>query len=405
MDHLVFELGIALVLVAIASLLAAKLKLSNMPFLILLGMALGPHAPVIGIFDFSFAASMDTIVFLGRLGVLFLLFYLGLEFSVQKLISLWNKIVFGGTNYVVSNFLLGLAFGFIAGFPLNETLMIAGMMSVSSTAIVAKILIDLRRTGNPETELILGMILFDDLFLAIFLAIMSGVLIGGATSIGGLILSVMISLGYILLFFFIARKGTPFLNRFLNISSSEIFVIVVFASLFFISGFSENIHVAEAIGALLFGLALSETEHVRRIKNMVVPFRDFFGAVFFFSFGLSTDPFTLGGAAWLAITGAAITMIVNLISGMIAGRNAGFSHKASANIGLTIMVRGEFTIIVANLAVAAGLASALKSFAALYVLILAIGGPLIAKESKHIYNGLNRIFKWHMPKETLENLE
>lgn len=399
MHNLVFEVGTALVLIAFVSILAAKFKLSNIPFLIVLGMLLGSHAPTIGIFDLSFAASKDIIDFLGKIGVLFLLFYLGLEFSVPKLISLGNKIVFGGTVYVLTNFLLGLAFGFLVGFPLNETLIIAGMMSVSSTAMVAKILIDLRRTGNPETELILGMILFDDIFLAIFLSIMSGILLGGATSVGGILLSIAISLGYMLFFFFIARKGTPFLNKFLNISSSEIFIMIVFSFLFFVAGFSEYLHVAEAIGALLFGLALSETEHVKKIAQNVIPFRDFFGAVFFFSFGLSIDPLTLGGAVWIAVIGAAITIVVNLVSGMISGRNAGLSYKASTNIGLTVMVRGEFTIIVANLGAAAGLMPELKPFSALYVLILSIIGPLVAKESKHIYNGLNNVFGWNKPQE------
>lgn len=84
-----------------------------------------------------------------------------------------------------------------------------------------------------------------------------------------------------LLFFVIARKATPFLNKILDISSNEIFIIVIFAILFFVAGFSETIHVAEAIGALLLGLVFSETEHSDRIEKLVVPFRDFFGAIFF----------------------------------------------------------------------------------------------------------------------------
>ena len=81
--------------------------------------------------------------------------------------------------------------------------------------------------------------------------------------------------------FIIARKATPFLNKVLDISSNEIFIIVIFAILFFVAGFSETIHVAEAIGALLLGLVFSETEHSDRIEKLVVPFRDFFGAIFF----------------------------------------------------------------------------------------------------------------------------
>ncbi|CEH28276.1 potassium transporter [Aneurinibacillus migulanus] len=394
MDHLVFEVGTALVLVAIAAVIAGRLKFSIIPFLIILGMLVGPHAPTIGIINLKFIESAEIIEFLGRIGVLFLLFYLGLEFSVGKLIKSGRSIAIGGTIYVLMNFALGLAYGFLTGFPLYETLIIAGMVSVSSSAIVAKVLVDLRRTGNSETELILGIILFDDIFLAVFLSIMSGLLLGGATSIGGTILSVLISIGYMMLFFVIARKGSPVLNRLLNIASDEIFIIVVFAALFFIAGFSETIHVAEAIGALLFGLALSETEHSKRIEKLVIPFRDFFGALFFFSFGLSIDPLSLGNTLWLTLGVVALTILGNFVAGMIAGRRSGLSHKASVNIGLTIVSRGEFSIIVANLGIAGGLMPILKPFSALYVLILAILGPLLTKESKRIYNVLNKVFKW-----------
>lgn len=394
MDHLVFEVGTALVLVAIAAVIAGRLKFSIIPFLIILGMLVGPHAPTIGIINLKFIESAEIIEFLGRIGVLFLLFYLGLEFSVGKLIKSGRSIAIGGTIYVLMNFALGLAYGFLTGFPLYETLIIAGMVSVSSSAIVAKVLVDLRRTGNSETELILGIILFDDIFLAVFLSVMSGLLLGGATSIGGTVLSVLISIGYMLLFFVIARKGSSVLNRLLNIASDEIFIIVVFAALFFIAGFSETIHVAEAIGALLFGLALSETEHSKRIEKLVIPFRDFFGALFFFSFGLSIDPLSLGNTLWLTLGVVALTILGNFVAGMIAGRRSGLSHKASVNIGLTIVSRGEFSIIVANLGIAGGLMPILKPFSALYVLILAILGPLLTKESKRIYNVLNKVFKW-----------
>lgn len=394
MNHLVLEVGTALILVSIVAIIAGKLKFSVIPFLILLGMAVGPHAPQIGILNFTFIESSEIIEFLGRIGVLFLLFYLGLEFSVGKLIRSGRNIVVGGTIYVLMNFALGLIYGYLIKFPLYETLIIAGLLSVSSSAIVAKVLVDLKRTANSETELILGIILFDDIFLAVFLSIMSGLLLGGSTSILGTISAVLICLGYMLLFLVIGRKCAPILNKLLNIRSDETFILIIFALLFFIAGFSETIHVAEAIGALLFGLVLSETEHRARIEKLVVPFRDFFGAIFFFSFGLSIDPFSLGGALWIALGAVVLTIIGNFIAGMIAGRKAGLSNKASSNIGLTIISRGEFSIIVANLGLAGGLMPILKPFTALYVLILAVLGPLMTKESKTIYRFLNKIFKW-----------
>lgn len=394
MDHLVFEVGTALVLVAIASVIANKIKFSIIPFLIVLGMLVGPHAPKMGIIDLTFIESSEIIEFFGRMGVLFLLFYLGLEFSVGKLIKSGKSIAVGGTIYILINFTLGLLYGFITGFSFLEVLVLAGVITISSSAIVAKVLVDLKRTANPETELILGIIMFEDIFLAVYLSVVSGLVLGDATSAGSALLSILIAFGYMLLFFIAARKLPPLLNKLLDIRSNEVFIIVIFAALFFIAGFSETIHVAEAIGALLLGLVFSETEHSDRIEHLVVPFRDFFGAMFFFSFGLSIDPFSLGEAVWLALGAVILTILGNFIAGMVAGRRAGLSHKASSNIGLTIVSRGEFSITVANLGIAGGLSATLKPFAALYVLILAILGPLVTKESKRIYRLLNKVFKW-----------
>ncbi len=176
------------------------------------------------------------------------------------------------------------------GFPLLETLIIAGIITISSSAIVAKVIVDLRRSGNKETELILGIIMFDDIFLAVYLSVVSGLVLGGATSLVGALTSILIAVGYMLLFFVVARKATRFLNKMLDISSNEIFIIVIFAILFFVAGFSETIHVAEAIGALLLGLVFSETEHSDRIEQLVVPFRDFFGAIFFFQLRFKYRP-------------------------------------------------------------------------------------------------------------------
>ncbi|GEB32344.1 MULTISPECIES: cation:proton antiporter [Brevibacillus] len=391
MEHIVFEIGLAIGLIAIAGFISQKLRFSIVPFYILIGMAVGPHAASIGLIDFRFIESEPLIDFMGRMGVLFLLFYVGLEFSVGRLIKAGRSIAIGGTIYIGINFTLGLLFGYFAGVPFKEILIIAGITTISSTAIVAKVLVDLKRTANPETEMILGMIMFDDLFLAVYLSIMSGLVLSGATSVVGVLTSALIALGYMLLFIIVGRKLVPLLNRGLNIKSNELFMLTVFAGLFLVAGFSETIHVAEAIGALLVGLVLAETVHMKRIEHMILPFRDFFGAMFFFSFGLSIDPLQLGGAVWLSLAAVAITLIGNYTAGLLAGRSAGLSARASSNIGLTITARGEFSILIANMGKAGGLLEILQPFTALYVLILAILGPVLTKESKHIHNLLCKV--------------
>lgn len=393
-DHLVFELGIAIALIAAAGLISDRFRFSVIPFYILVGMMVGPHAPTLGILDFRFIESDELIQFLGRIGVLFLLFYLGLEFSVGRLFKSGRNIVVGGTIYIAINFTLGLLFGYSLGFSITETLIIAGITTISSSAIVAKVLVDLKRTANKETDMILGIIMFEDVFLAVYLSVMSGLILSGATSLGGILVSAVVALGYMLALLLIGRTLVPLLNKGLNIKSSEVFLLIIFAALFLVAGFSETIHVAEAIGALIVGLILAETVHAKRIEKMIIPFRDFFGAIFFFSFGLTIDPTTLGDAVWMSLGAVLLTIIGNYTAGMLAGRTANLAPRPSSNIGLTIMSRGEFSIIVVNLANAGGLASILNPFAALYVLILAILGPLLTKESAFIHRALNRVFRF-----------
>ena len=397
MDHLVLEIGLALGLIAFAVLAANKFGLSNIPFLIIIGMIVGPHAPKIGALDFRFIETGSLIEFMGRIGVLFLLFYLGLESNLTRLIKSGRTILTGGSIYIAINFTAGLVYAYLTNFPLREMLVIAGIMTISSSAIVAKVLFDYRRTANPETGLILGITMFEDVFLAVYLSLISGIVLSGASSFAGVASSGGIALGFIVGLVVIGRLAKPLLDRLFSISSNEIFIIVVFACLFLLAGLGETIHVAESIGALLLGLILGETEHSERMEKLVVPFRDFFGAIFFFGFGLSIDPFSLGGSAWLAVGAVLISIIGVTIAGLIVGKRAGLSPVGSLNTGFTLLARGEFSIIIVNLAIAGGLSAILQPFAALYVLLLASIAPLLAKESERIYNLTAGLFKGKSP--------
>jgi CPA2 family monovalent cation:H+ antiporter-2 len=402
MPPLILEVGLALALVATAAVISAKLRFSIVPFLILAGMAVGPHMPAAGPLDLRFVHSAALLEFMGRLGLLFLLFYLGLEFSLGRLIKAGRSIVVGGSIYIGLNFTLGLAFAWLLGWPFREMLVAAGITTISSSAIVAKVLVDLRRTANPETEMILGIIMFEDIFLAVYLTVVSGLVLSGAASLAEALRSAAIALGFLCAVLAIGRQVTPWLNRALDISSEEVFLLVVVAGLLLVAGFSETLHVAEAIGALLMGLVLAETDHVDRIERLILPFRDFFGALFFFYFGLTIDPYALGGAVWPALGAVALTVVGNVIAGLLAGRAAGLSPRASSNIGLTIISRGEFSIIMANLGRAGGLLPVLHPFAALYVLILAILGPFLTMQSRPIYEAVAKLGRWRRRRQAEE---
>lgn len=373
-------------IVAAAGLLANRLRFSVIPFFIVAGMFLGQHGPSLGPIDLSFSQSWPFIDFMGRLGVLFLLFYLGLEFSVGRLIKSGKAIVTGGSIYVAMNFCSGLLIGWLMQLPFKETMVVCGIMTSSSTAIVAKVLTDLRRTANPETEVIMGMIMFDDLFIAMHISFLSGLILTGDASLWTVVRTSLIALGFILIFLIGGRKIVPSIDRILNEKSSEIFILVIFALLFIVAGGSETIHVAEAIGALMAGLVLADSRYIKRIEHMTLPYKDFFGAMFFFSFGLSIDPASLGGAAGWGALAAVLTIIVNVLSGYFAARISHMPHRASFDIGLTLSARGEFSIIMANIGKAGNLLPIVQSFVVVYVLILSMVAPLMTKDSRKLWN-------------------
>lgn len=382
---LILEVGVAVGLVALVGLISNKLRFSVIPFFILIGMVLGQHAPQIGNIDLTFTESKPFIDFMGRLGVLFLLFYLGLEFSVGRLMKSGKAIVTGGSIYVALNFCSGLLMGFLMDLPFKETMVVCGIMTSSSTAIVAKVLTDLKRTANPETEVIMGMIMFDDLFIAMHISFLSGLILTGSSSFWTVAGTSLLALGFILTFLILGRKLVPAIDRVLQVNSSEIFILVIFALLFIVAGFSETIHVAEAIGALMAGLVLADSQYIKRIEQMVLPYKDFFGAMFFFSFGLAIDPMTLSGALFWGSVAALITIAGNLLSGYFAARFSGLKKKTAFDIGFTLAARGEFSIIMANIGKAGGLMPVIQSFVVVYVLILSMVAPLLTKESRKIW--------------------
>lgn len=427
MSHIVIlEIGIAVLLVASVGLLANRLKFSVIPFFIIIGMLLGNKEYPLFVTDllisidspsftagfnkvwgfFTFSESKPFIDFMGRLGVLFLLFYLGLEFSVGRLIKSGKSIVTGGSLYVLLNFVSGLLIGWLMDLPFKELMVLCGLMTSSSTAIVAKVLTDLKRTANPETEVIMGMIMFDDLFIAMHISFLSGLILTGGTSVGAVLGTSLLALGFILAFLILGRKLIPFIDKLLQDKSSELFILVIFSLLFVIAGFSETIHVAEAIGALMAGLVFADSKYLKKIEHMVLPYKDFFGAMFFFSFGLSINIYTLGGAIGWAALAALVTIICNVASGFFAAHFAKMKPKASFDIGFTLSARGEFSIIMANIGKAGGLLPVIQSFVVVYVLILSIVSPLLTKESRNLWTKLfGKEEKVSKPKKTLADLE
>jgi len=393
------NLTVAFAIISAAVLLARKFHFSAIPLLVLLGILCGPHAPHGTWLDLRLVQPTESTALLGRLGVLLLLFYLGLEFSAGRVVRGGATLVKGGSIYVGLNFLRGIVLGWLFFRSWPETLVMAGITTVSSSAIVTKLLVDLKRTANPETELILGILVFEDAFIAVYLSILSGYLLAGQTSLLTGLLAGLITVAFISGLLLLGRRMGPYLDRWLNIRGGEPFIVVSFTLLLVMACLAERIHVTEAVGALLIGLVLAETSHAKRLIQMVAPMRDLFGAVFFFTFGMGIDYRTFGPAAWPALLAVVATVAGNLLSGFVGAWVCGYRGRAAVNVACTIMARGEFAVIVAGLAAAAGVAGILQPLAALYILLLALISPVLAKRARWIYETLVRPWETRRQRE------
>ncbi|MGW4227533.1 cation:proton antiporter [Streptomyces bauhiniae] len=368
-------MGGAFLAAAFLARLGARFGVPTIPLFMLAGLLLGPHTP-----GLVLVSDPHDFEMLSALGLVLLLFYLGLEFKLDDLRRGGRRLLTAGGIYLLLNVGAGLGFGFALDWGAREALVLAGVLGISSSAIVTKILIDLGRISRPETRLILGVIVVEDLFLALYLAALQPV-IGGAEGVGETLLQAAKAFGFLLVLAAAARYGTRLVGRLIQVRDNELLVISFLGAAVLVAGVSELLGVADAVGAFMVGLILAGTSSGPRIRRLVHPLRDAFAAIFFFAFGLALDPARLASVAGPVAAAAALTIVMNVIAGLLVARTYGYGPEPAADIATTLVARGEFALILGAMAVSAGLDGRLSSFIAGYVLVLAILGPVIAKRA------------------------
>lgn len=368
-------LGAALLVAGMLARAGRRIGLPTIPLFMAAGILTGPYTP-----GPVFVRDPADLGLLSTLGLIMLLFHLGLEFSLDDLLAGGRRLLAAGGIYLAINMSSGLALGSALGWGGRETLVIAGIVGISSSAIVTKLLVELRRLANPETGMLLGIVVVEDVFLAVYLSLLQPVL-GDAQGVGEAVASVAKALSFLLVMGAAARWGRRVVGRLLGASDDELLTVCFVGAVVLIAGLAANLGVSEAIGAFLAGQLLAGTSVVERIERLVLPLRDLLAATFFFAFGLTVDPSALTSVLGAVLAAVAVTVVGCVVAGVIAARIQQLGPAAAANIGLTILARGEFSLILASLAVVAGLDGRLGPFAAGYVLVLAIAGPLAASRS------------------------
>lgn len=375
MRNELIALGGAFVAAGLLARLGRRIGLPTIPFFILAGILTGPQTP-----GLVLVGEEVQLELFASIGLILLLFHLGLEFSLGDLTGGGTKLLKAGGSYLVLHMAGGLILGFLIGWGTKESFVIAGVVGISSSAIVTKLLVELKRLANKETGMILGIIVFQDVFMALYLAMLQPIL-RGAEGAGEMLFEFGRAFLFLIVLLAVTRYGARYIGRLLDSEDDELLTVLFIGFAILIGGIAEEFGVSDAIGALMAGLLVAETSVAPRVQRLVLPLRDAFGAVFFFAFGLTIDPGEVSSVAVLVGIAVAVTIVMNVMAGIIGARVYGFGKRAAANAGLTLVGRGEFSLILATFAVAAGVDARIAPFTALYVLVLAVLGPLLASES------------------------
>lgn len=347
--NLVTELAIILIAAAVFTIISKALKQPSILGYIVAGFIVGPY---LGLFP---QFSTEEIHEWSELGIIFLLFGLGLEFSFKKLVKIGSSAFITSAVKCIGMFAVGYLAGGLMGWSTMECIFLGGMLGMSSTTIIIKAYDDLGMKNRPYSPLIFGSLVFEDLIAVLLLVLLSTIAATGKVSGQEMLSSIVKLLFFLILWFLVGIYAIPLLlrkaRRFLNdeitllVSIGLCFLMVVLANL---AGFSS------ALGAFVMGSILAETVESKDIRRVTDNIKDLFGAIFFVSVGMMLDP-SVVAKYWLTILIiTAVTMIGILVFSTLGAILAGKGLDTAVHAGFSLAQLGEFAFIIAGLGCSLG---------------------------------------------------
>ncbi|NPA53524.1 MAG: cation:proton antiporter [Aquificae bacterium] len=337
-----------------------------------------------GIFLGKFIHETEAIEIFSEIGIVLLFFYLGLEFNIDRAIKTAKKIwSVGLIDFLFGFGIVSLAM-YLMGFDLFTSLLTGGVAYASSSAITTKIIVDNHRIANPETELILGLMVFEDIIAPILLAVLAAFSSGGELNLINIFL-ILVKVAAVFIFsvsvaILFKNHIAMFVDAFIE---EEIFTLFSLGGLIFFAGFTQYIGLSEALGAFLMGMIVSESGKAHEIEKVMFSIRDLAVAIFFFLFGAGIQ---FSGDFDKKILIALIVVVIlsivgKFLTGYIGGLIYGLSKKKAFETGLTIINRGEFSVVMSKFA-----HPQFIPFIGIYVLIMAFIGIILAQYAPQISN-------------------
>jgi len=365
------ELGAVVFCLGLLARLAGRIGMSPIPLYLLGGLAFGAGGVVKleGMHEFAHLS--------GEIGVILLLLMLGLEYTAAELFTGLRRSWQAGVLDLVLNFIPGAALALFLGWGGVGAMVMGGVTYISSSGIAAKVITDLGRLGNRETPVVLSILVFEDLAMAVYLPILTATL-AGVSFLGGLT-TVAIALAVVTAVLMVALRHGHHVSKAVHSENSEVFLLNVLGAALLVAGLASAMQVSAAVGAFMLGIAISgATAH--NATRILEPLRDLFAAIFFVAFGLNTDPTSIPPVLGWALVLAALTAATKMATGIWAAKREGIARPGRFRAGATLIARGEFSIVIAGLAVTSGaVPSNLAALATAYVLLMAVIGPLAAR--------------------------
>lgn len=397
---LIVDLTLITIYAGLTTLLFKKLKQPTVLGYVLAGIFAGPY--------FSFVPTVTdkaNLTLWADIGVIFLLFGLGLEFSFKKMINVGKSALITSNANILFMLFLGYNTGLLLGWSVMDSFFLGSMISMSSTTIIIKAFEDLNVKKQKYTDLVFGVLVVEDIVGILLLVLLPTVALGNSIDGGALLLSTMKLIFFLVLCFVIGiylvpsflKKITPFLNdeMLLLISISLCFGMVLLATS---SGFSS------ALGAFIMGSILAETSVIERIEKNIKPLKDFFGVVFFVSVGMMVDPSMFVKYAWPICVITFIVMIGKIIFSCLGFLFSGETLKTALQGGFSLAQVGEFAFIIASLGMSIKVLDA-----QVYPIIVAVSvittffTPMMIKASEPAYRYLCKALPESITKRIASN--
>jgi len=351
--HLLQDLAIVMMIAGAMTLLCHWLKQPVVLGYLVAGLIIGPYTP-----PFSLVQDHHSIHTMAELGLVFLMFALGLEFNLPKLRRVGLSAALAAFLEVVGMLVIGYALGRIFGWNRVDSIFLGAILSISSTTIIAKVFTDLKMTQETFAQVVFGILILEDIVAVVMLSILSG--LGASHHLDAIVpIKALLRVSLFVAFFLIFGLLTVprFLHRVAGFQSPEVLGVTALGLCLTGALLALQFGFSVALGAFLIGAVIAASREAEAIEHWIHPIRDMFSALFFVAAGMMIQPQLLWIYKWPILIITVVTVIGKIFTVSLGSFLVGYEIKTSSKIGMSLAQIGEFSFVIASLGLSAKLTS------------------------------------------------